>query len=75
MVTEAVKFVDARGLKCPLPVLRLRREANGFTGSVKLVTDDPAALVDVPAFCAERGWGVAAISHEHGVVIWEVRVP
>lgn len=49
--------VDARGLLCPLPVLRARRHLSALAdGSVlRLLTDDPAAAVDVPHFCAESG--------------------
>ncbi len=75
MDREAVKFVDARGLKCPLPVLRLRREAEGFRGRIELRTDDPAALADVPAFGRERGWQVVLRAEVAGVATWEVRVP
>jgi len=50
--------IDARGLRCPLPVLRLRKVAEGATGHVELLTDDPAAEADVPAFARERGWRV-----------------
>lgn len=49
--------VDALGLLCPLPVLRLakRMEALAPGAVVRLLADDPAAHVDVPHFCAERG--------------------
>ncbi|MEL6208111.1 MAG: sulfurtransferase TusA family protein [Pseudomonadota bacterium] len=49
--------VDAIGLLCPLPVLRLRKRSVGLPkGSVvRLLADDPAALIDVPHFCAEAG--------------------
>ena len=49
--------VDALGLLCPLPVLRLRkRMADLPSGAlVRLLADDPAAHVDVPHFCAEAG--------------------
>ncbi len=49
--------LDATGLLCPLPVLRtakrLRKMANGET--LRLIADDPAAVIDVPHFCAEQG--------------------
>ena len=58
-MTAEVTVVDARGLRCPMPVLELaRRTADGRlpTGStVHLLSDDPAAAVDVPAWCAMRG--------------------
>ncbi len=49
--------VDATGLLCPLPVLRLRKRMGPLpTGAlVRLLADDPAAHVDVPHFCAEAG--------------------
>lgn len=49
--------IDATGLTCPLPVLRLQkylREA--ATGArVRLLATDAMAAVDVPHFCSEQG--------------------
>ncbi|QRZ13303.1 sulfurtransferase TusA family protein [Paracoccus methylovorus] len=49
--------IDARGLLCPLPVLRLRKRLMALPkGSrVTLLATDPAAVIDVPHFCAESG--------------------
>ena len=49
--------IDARGLRCPLPVLRLRKRlAEAAPGArVALLADDPMAAIDVPHFCAEAG--------------------
>lgn len=52
--------VDARGLLCPLPVLRLAKalaaepEWHGAT----LVATDPDAQADVEAFCASHGYAL-----------------
>lgn len=48
---------DARGLLCPLPVLRARKRLMAMSNGavLKLIADDPAAVVDVPHFCAEAG--------------------
>jgi tRNA 2-thiouridine synthesizing protein A len=56
--------IDARGLLCPLPVLRARRRLGALPpGAVlRLLTDDPAAAVDVPHFCAEAGHVLVAQS-------------
>ena len=50
--------LDARGLRCPMPVLRLRKVLmEAPVGTTCLVeADDPAAARDIPAFCAEMGW-------------------
>lgn len=57
-----VTTVDARGLRCPMPVLRLRRAAEGLAAGtrIELLATDPAALTDVPAFCGERSWTLEA---------------
>ncbi|MBF9033551.1 preprotein translocase subunit TatB [Rhodobacterales bacterium HKCCE2091] len=49
--------VDARGLLCPLPVLRLRKRMEPLPAGavVRLLATDPAAHVDVPHFCTEAG--------------------
>ncbi len=54
--------LDARGLLCPLPVLKARKRLKALApGAVlRLLTDDPAAVVDVPHFCAEAGHALIA---------------
>jgi tRNA 2-thiouridine synthesizing protein A len=49
--------VDARGLKCPLPVLRAAKALREMRpGEVLLVlADDPMAAIDLPHHCAEVG--------------------
>ena len=49
--------VEARGVLCPVPIIRLARTAGALpSGSViELLTDDPAAEYDVPAWCRLRG--------------------
>ena len=49
--------LDTRGLLCPLPVLKLRKliKSTKRKDKINLMTDDPAAIVDVPHFCNEQG--------------------
>ena len=49
--------LDARGLLCPLPVLKARKRLQALApGEVlEVLADDPAAVVDMPHFCAEQG--------------------
>lgn len=49
--------LDAVGLLCPLPVLKARKRLQALSsGDMLIVTaDDPAAVIDVPHFCAEAG--------------------
>ena len=49
--------LDARGLLCPLPVLRLRKRLLGLPpgARITLIATDRAAVIDVPHFCAQAG--------------------
>lgn len=46
--------VDARGHRCPVPTLKLRR-ALETADEVTLLADDPMAKIDVPHFAAQIG--------------------
>ena len=49
--------LDAIGLLCPLPVLKARKRLAGLAPGqiLRVVADDPAAVIDIPHFCAESG--------------------
>jgi tRNA 2-thiouridine synthesizing protein A len=49
-------LVDARGLYCPIPILRLAKAFRGQpAGTIaRLLATDPAAVEDVEVFCRER---------------------
>lgn len=54
---SAAATLDARGLLCPLPVLKARKRLAPLSpGDVlEVLADDPAAVIDIPHFCAEQG--------------------
>jgi tRNA 2-thiouridine synthesizing protein A len=58
-VTEPV-VIDARGRRCPLPILDLARRVGDIAvgQTITVEADDPAALPDVQAWCRMR-------SHEY----------
>lgn len=49
--------LDATGLLCPMPVLKARKRLKALKKGqiLRVLTDDPAAAVDMPHFCAEQG--------------------
>lgn len=53
----AHEFLDLTGLLCPLPVLRLRRRLRHVVRGTRVVlhVTDPAAPLDVKAFCNIEG--------------------
>ena len=50
-------FVDASGLKCPLPVLKARKALEGLAQGDKLrvISTDPASPLDFKHFCNSKG--------------------
>lgn len=51
--------VDARGLRCPWPVLRLARAMRGADAAT-IFADDPAAPSEISALAAAQGWTISA---------------
>lgn len=56
MTSDAI-HIDARGEKCPMPVVLLARAVRDAApgSAVTVFTDDPAACHDIPAWCRMRG--------------------
>jgi tRNA 2-thiouridine synthesizing protein A len=69
------RLVDARGHRCPVPTLRLRRAMDGAAAGtvVRLLADDPMAKIDVPHFAAEAGLEVLEAGDEAGALSFRVR--
>ena len=67
--------LDAIGLLCPLPVLKARKRLEPLVvGQVlKMLADDPAAIVDVPHFCTEAGHTLVEQSETAGVLTFHIR--
>ena len=67
--------LDARGLLCPLPVLKLRKRLKSLNSGdiVALWADDPAAIVDVPHFCNEAGHALLDVQENEAAAIYRVQ--
>lgn len=50
-------IVDARGMPCPRPVIELAKAVRGIAAGteVAVLSDDPAARLDVPAWARMTG--------------------
>lgn len=57
MSDEPALTVDARGSLCPVPIIELARRIGDVPvgAVVAVLSDDPAAHADVPAWCRMRG--------------------
>jgi tRNA 2-thiouridine synthesizing protein A len=68
-------LVDARGFRCPVPTLKLRRAVERApAGAVlRLVSDDPMARIDAPHYAGQAGLEVISATSEAGLVTVIVR--
>lgn len=62
--------IDARGMRCPWPVIRLARAIRDGAESVLILADDPIAPGEIAALGKAQGWTVDAAGESGG---WLVR--
>lgn len=67
--------LDATGLLCPLPVLKARKRLGALASGETLTVqaDDPAAIVDMPHFCAEAGHELVSSDLDGAVQTYVIR--
>ena len=60
--------IDATGLSCPMPVLRLQKALRDLPSGahIRLLASDPMAAIDVPHFCQEHGHNLRARGEKTG---------
>ncbi len=53
----ANQTLDAKGLNCPLPILRAKKALQGMQpgGTLEVLATDPGAVKDFQAFCNTTG--------------------
>ena len=67
--------LDATGLLCPLPVLKVRKRLKSLASgaTLQVIADDPAAIIDMPHFCAEAGHELVSQNIDGNVQIYVIR--
>jgi tRNA 2-thiouridine synthesizing protein A len=65
------RVLDARGLSCPLPLLKARRQLAGMAPGETLVVlaTDPEAPIDLAALAADEGH---AFAREQAAGVWRL---
>lgn len=56
-MSDVKQELDARGLNCPLPILRTKKAINGLASGevLKVIATDPGSVKDMEAFCKQTG--------------------
>jgi tRNA 2-thiouridine synthesizing protein A len=68
------EFLDLKGLKCPLPVLKTRKAMRAMAPGTRLrvATTDPLARIDMPNFCRENGHLLIDVCDGHDCLIFVI---
>jgi tRNA 2-thiouridine synthesizing protein A len=65
----ADQVLDAKGLNCPLPILKAKKALKDVPagGTLEILATDPGAVADFQAFCRTTGNELVEHSEEGGV--------
>ena len=68
-------LLDAKGLNCPLPILRARKALNELTkgDSLEIQATDPGSVKDFEAFCRQTGNELMSSTKEGSIFKFVIR--
>ena len=69
------KELDARGLSCPLPILKTKKSLNELTSGqvLKVIATDPGSIKDMQAFATQTGNPLLSTSEENKTYVFFLR--
>jgi len=67
--------MNLRGLKCPLPALRVRKKLSGLKSGDLIVAEctDPLAAIDIPNLLRQTGDTLEDKAEAEGVLTFRIR--
>ena len=72
---EFNKELDARGLNCPLPILKTKKSLNELTSGqvLKVVATDPGSIKDMQAFATQTGNPLLSTTDENKTYVFYLK--
>jgi len=72
----ADQVLDAKGLNCPLPILKTKKMIKGMSSGqvLEVMATDPGSVADMTAFCNQTGNELVSQSNEGDVYTFEIKV-
>jgi tRNA 2-thiouridine synthesizing protein A len=69
------KELDARGLSCPLPILKTKKTLNELASGqvLKIVATDPGSVKDMQAFSNQTGHALLSSGEENKAYIFYLK--
>ena len=67
--------LDARGLNCPLPILRTKKAMAGMASgeTLRVIATDPGSQKDMESFCRQTGSELVESAQTDGDFVFVVR--
>jgi tRNA 2-thiouridine synthesizing protein A len=71
----ADQVLDAKGLNCPLPILKAKKALKSLEGGqvLEVISTDPGSVADFAAFCRTTGNPLLEQSEADGVFTYLIR--
>ncbi|MHA2181089.1 MAG: sulfurtransferase TusA family protein [Promethearchaeota archaeon] len=69
------KTFDYTGLRCPMPVLKTKKELKNFTSGqvIEVIVDDIGAKKDIPAMLNKTGNELVELREDNGNLIFTIK--
>jgi tRNA 2-thiouridine synthesizing protein A len=74
-MTTTTQSLDARGLNCPLPILRTKKALNTLSAgdTLEVRASDPGSVKDIQSFCQQTGNELVSTSDTNGEYAFLIR--
>jgi len=74
-MTQADMELDARGLNCPLPILRAKKSMNELASGqvLRILATDPGSVKDFEAFSKQTGNELLESGEQNGEFVYLLR--
>lgn len=71
-MSQSTAQLDARGLNCPLPILRAKKALAGLASgeTLQVIATDPGSVKDFEAFARQTGSGLLESSETNGEFVF-----
>ena len=71
----AEKTFDFTGLKCPMPVLKTKKELRNLTPGqvIEVIADDISAKNDIPALLSKLGDELVELREDNGNLVFVIK--
>ncbi|MFN3586052.1 MAG: sulfurtransferase TusA family protein [Moraxellaceae bacterium] len=74
-MTDETRQLDARGLRCPMPLLKLKQALHGMTAGevIEVQTTDAGSVRDFQAFLRQGGHELLALQEDGACFFFRIR--